>query len=730
MSQSTFYHTDTIREIRLYFSEPNWDYILDSLYVQGDKERILATIVIDGNQYDSVGVRYKGFSSVSVNYKKNPFNIRLDYIIGNQDHDGITKLKLSNGIYDPSFLREVLSYEIARQYMPVSEANYANLYINDTLWGLYTNTEAIDENFLNKHFDDDDAPFFKCVPENLNIQIGGENSNLSNTHGIDSTDYYDYYRIESDYGWHELYNLIDTLNNFSDSIQHSLNVDRTLWMHAFNYALINFDSYIGYGQNYYLYKDKSRKFSPIIWDLNMSFGGFRLTDASQLYFNGFDINQAQNIDPLTHFNYMSLSPRPLMRNIFNNPRYRRMYMAHIRTIIEENFANQNYFSRAQFLHNLIDASVQNDSIKFYSYSDFTTNITNQVTLPTTICPGISQLMNSRTNYLSNYLGYNGEPQITNIISSPQTLVLGSDIWITADVVDATDVLLGYRFGEYNSFKKIQMYDDGNHNDGLAGDKKYGAKIENSSNIVQYYLYAENDSAGSFSPERAEYEYYTISSPIQSGDLRINEMMADNQTTVVDGNGDYDDWIELYNTTQTPIAINNLYLSDNLSNILKWRLPNHVIPAGGYYIIWADEDGRQGENHANFQLFASGETITLADENSAILETVTFSSQFTDLSYARIPNGTGPFTIATPTFNRNNNITNIQEDAHFVDIYPNPFYDKLYVKGISNIIISDVIGRIIYQGNPYNNIINTSNWREGVYFVNLGDKGKVKLIKVK
>ena len=63
LSQSTFYHTDTIREIRLYFSDPNWDYILDSLYVQGDKERMLATIVIDGNQYDSVGVRYKGNST-------------------------------------------------------------------------------------------------------------------------------------------------------------------------------------------------------------------------------------------------------------------------------------------------------------------------------------------------------------------------------------------------------------------------------------------------------------------------------------------------------------------------------------------------------------------------------------------------------------------------------------------------------------------------------------------
>ena len=49
---------------------------------------------------------------------------------------GINKLKLSNVIQDPSFIREVLSYEIARKYMPASLANFANLYINDTLWGL------------------------------------------------------------------------------------------------------------------------------------------------------------------------------------------------------------------------------------------------------------------------------------------------------------------------------------------------------------------------------------------------------------------------------------------------------------------------------------------------------------------------------------------------------------------------------------------------------------------
>jgi len=80
-SQNNFYSVDSLREIRIYFYDSDWDYQLDSLYVQGNNERILADLVIDGLYYDSVGVRYKGFSSVSVDRLKNPFNIKIDYII-------------------------------------------------------------------------------------------------------------------------------------------------------------------------------------------------------------------------------------------------------------------------------------------------------------------------------------------------------------------------------------------------------------------------------------------------------------------------------------------------------------------------------------------------------------------------------------------------------------------------------------------------------------------------
>ena len=55
-AQTNFYNVDSLREIRINFHDSDWDHQLDSLYVQGDNERILADLIIDGSTYDSVGV--------------------------------------------------------------------------------------------------------------------------------------------------------------------------------------------------------------------------------------------------------------------------------------------------------------------------------------------------------------------------------------------------------------------------------------------------------------------------------------------------------------------------------------------------------------------------------------------------------------------------------------------------------------------------------------------------
>ncbi|MDB4285679.1 CotH kinase family protein [bacterium] len=723
-AQSSFYHPDTVQEIRIYFDQPNWDHLLDSLYVAGEKDRILASLTINGEQLDSVGIRFKGFSSVSVDRTKNPFNIKLDYVHNNQDYDGIQKIKLSNVINDPSFIRESLSFEIGRKYMPASRANFANVYINDTLWGLYTNVEAVNKRFIGEHFGSNNQAFFKCNPESLDFD--GENSNLGNSPGTDSTDYYPFYDKESTSGWTDLYHLIDTLNTEAGEIEKILNVDRTLWMHAFNYALVNFDSYVGYAQNYYLYRDDNRQFNPVIWDLNMSLGSYRLADAS-LFFDGFTIPEAKTMDPLQHYLNISVYPRPLMRNLFNDDRYRKMYLAHMRTIMAENFDNGEYYARGQVLQTLIDGPVASDTNKFYSYIDFQDNL--DVTVADLIdFPGIKDLMEARSAYLSTYPGFSGAPTLANINHAPQTPAIGDDVWIIADVADADEVILAYRNGGSGLFGKITMLDDGTQNDGTAGDGTYGIKLSGIGNSVQYYLYADNDSAGRFSPERAAYEYYSFQTKIGFQDLVINEFMASNDVTAADESGDYDDWIELYNPTQYDISTAGLYLSDDPSRLDKWPMPDVTLAPDGYLIVWADEDGSQGALHANFKLSGGGETISLAYLDGTMVDSVIFGPQTTDISEARKPNGSGPFVAGDPTFfNNNDNPVSIEKEVDLhVSVFPNPAGDELRIrfegKRPSSIRALDLQGRQLFRkqvGTGENDIsLNTGNFPNGIYLIAL------------
>ena len=110
----------------------------------------------------------------------------------------------------------------------------------------------------------------------------------------------------------------------------------------------------------------------------------------------------------------------------------------------------------------------------------------------------------------------------------------------------------------------------------------------------------------FYPQRAEYTYFTL--PLESGDLVINEFMADNGTVIADQDGEFDDWIELYNKSDNAIPLDGYYLSDDGKDLTKWAFPDIAIPASDYLIIWTDGDETQSGLHANFKLSKSGEAI--------------------------------------------------------------------------------------------------------------------------
>ncbi len=135
----------------------------------------------------------------------------------------------------------------------------------------------------------------------------------------------------------------------------------------------------------------------------------------------------------------------------------------------------------------------------------------------------------------------------------------------------------------------------------------------------------------------------------SATVVINELMASNDTTAADPQGDYDDWIELYNLSSGSVDLSGMYLSDDRDEPKKWEFPaGTTIAASGRLLVWADDDGDDSPGlHTSFKLSAGGESVVLSDtdaNSNAVLDSVDYPELETDQSYGRDPEGTGPFRI--------------------------------------------------------------------------------------
>jgi spore coat protein CotH len=740
-----FYDIETINTIEIFFSQENWDQILDRLFAAGEEERLVGTVLINGVQFDSVGVRYKGNSTYSPSYVKNPLNIKLDHIFEDQTLDGYTTLKLANCAYDASFVREVISYEIARNYMPACEANYANVYINGDLIGLYINVQSVNNFFLSNHFHCNNNPFFKGA-----YGEGGSMwpEQVWKYYGLDSTLYFSRYELRSDYGWSQLIDFLDVFNNTPQMMEEVLDVDQHLWMLAFDLLTVNLDAPVNMAQNYYLYQDSNERFNPMLWDLGLNFGGFCIL--FEHFMEILTVEEMQRLDPFLNITNPNF---PIISNVLPNPTYNKMYIAHFKTIMDEHFSNGLFLNRVLEIQDLIDEDVQADPNGFFSYHDFRYNVYNSIGSGWNLLPGLTELMDARVTFLSSHPAFQAtSPIITDVSYTPSTITPNSTVWFNATVDGAELVQLGFKLSFMDKFEKVQMYDDGNHNDGVAGDGIYGISVIAGYCDFYYYVYSENAEAAAFSPVRAEYEYYTLD---VIGDLVINEFMAINDTTVADQNGEYDDWIELYNNGGNSLSLGGYFLSDEIDDLAQWAFPDTFIAPNDYLIIWADDDEGQTGLHTNFRLYAAGEAIYLVDPDTAIVDEVNFRVQISDLSTGRYPNGTGEFVMMTPSFSAENNsgITGIEgSSSHTPSMFileqnfPNPFNPTTVIsytlQAASKVHLSvyDISGRKIAElingwrdAGVHEVTFDGSELASGIYFYHLtaGESaatGKMVLIK--
>lgn len=516
--QKDFFDVNNIPEIKITFKQKNWASILDSLKVSGSN-MLIGDVTVDGTSIPLAGIKYKGTASFKYGEKRNPYQIKLNFVNKNASYQGVTTINLSNALRDPSMVREVLGYEIARKYMPASRANYCRLYVNGEYIGLYVNVETItDETFLNNNFGTPDNTLVRCNAENKTVVDGCRKSPYSSLEFEENENcYFSNYDLMSKQGWDDFFSLVKTLNKNPENIENILDVDRTLWMLAYNNVLVNLNSYSGgNSQNYFIYKNKLGKFVPMLWDLNLNFGSFKNTGVGE---SDLTLQQLQELDPMLH---RLNNAKPLISKLLSNPTYEKIYIAHCKTILADWIESGLYIKRAKELQEICKVSFMNDPNKYYKDADLAKSLDKTVGEHSKI-PGLSELMSKRAKFLKKHWAFVTQAPIVTDVKTLTREKYATENLTTFKIQAKVDkfpkqVHLMYRTNKDLPFTEIAMQDDGNSNDGIMGDKVFGVKLDpkGAFDSIEYYIISENAQAISFYP--ADY----IKNPIKINLTELNK----------------------------------------------------------------------------------------------------------------------------------------------------------------------------------------------------------------
>jgi hypothetical protein len=634
-----------LRTISLTFAQTNWQSLLTNSHLTGSNVLASMLVLDNGATNFGVGVRYKGNTSYFLAAEKKSLNIDLNYTNPAARLMGYETVNLNNAAGDETMMREPLYFNVMRNYAVCPKASLVKLLINGAYWGVYSFVQQEDDDLIKEWFPSNDGDRWQAP--NVGTGPGGfasSNSALSYL-GTNVATYMANYGLKKQNSvdpWTNLIHAIDVLNNaptnqLRDSLEDVLAVDRWLWFLAIENIFVDDDSYFNKGADYgFYFEPESGRIHPVEHDGNEAF-----------------FTPEVSLSPIQG----DVAPnRPLLNRLLGVAELRQRYLAHMRTVLWE-FFNPTVLSPLIDRYSALSvADIMADTKKDFSMGSYTNGLNT-----------LRSFVKTRSSFLATDIELRLVPPTIGVVNAPAPPpTAGQTPFVTARVLaNGTDglssVWLYHRSRHYGRFTAAQMFDDGAHGDGAAGDGVFGAATTNhpAGTKVRFYVEARSGNAAktaAFSPARAEQETYTYRVALATATntpVVISEFMASNTTTLADPQGDFDDWIELHNLTNSEVDLTGRYLSDEPGNPRKWQFPPGTrIAPDGYLLIWADEDGSATVGlHASFKLAASGEQIFLTDTDAnfnAVLDSITFGPQATDRSYGRSAADADVWTAMNPT----------------------------------------------------------------------------------
>ena len=361
--------------------------------------------------------------------------------------------------------------------------------------------------------------------------------------------------------------------------------------------------------------------------------------------------------------------RPLMYKMFQVPHLKARYRHHLKTITEEWISWDKIGPVVNQYAALIREEVKKDVRKHSSYEAFEKGLIESISDGRRTKLGLKPFSIGRREFLLNHPDINiPSPKIASLTKIDEAKSTESIriVATTTGNTKAETVILWHADGFNESYTPVTMHDDGKHGDGKAGDGEFGGDIPSqlAGKKVRYYVEARSggkEMTSDFYPARAESAPLTFrvkAAKALDSMLRINEVVAENKSVVKDPQGDFDDYIEIVNTSGSKIDLSGKFLTDDAKNPRKWKFPKGTnIGAGKRLIVWADDNGKAEVGlHANFKLDKTGETIQLIDSDSdgnLILDEIKFAKLGADQAFRRIPDAKGKPSLGKPSPGKKN-----------------------------------------------------------------------------
>ncbi len=774
-SGENLFDNNTLHEIRIYFEEDDfWDILTENYQVgsySGEVDYLQTTqIIIDGNTLDTVGVRQKGFSShfASNEFKK---SIKIDFneFVSGQEYDGLRKINLANGVGDPSFQRDMLCYDMMRTAgIAAPRTAHTTLYLNDQYWGIYVLIEQVDKTFVSENFDDDNGDLFKNMGWSALEYLG-----------TNPTSYKEFFELKTNKtedNWSDFIELCDVINNtsifnFPDAIQKVFDVDEYLRVLAIDVLTNNWDSYIEHGRNWYLYHEpEDGLFHWVPWDYNLSMGGNFDTAGSPIAldticplipeFSASYIDDTlflvdESTDAVTWSwtlgdGNISVDQNPI--HIYDSISIYNVCLT-ITNTFDDSLCSKTTCQNIDMTYSVADCStIQNGSCPYPADDP----VVQEVMAVDPFCcdndwDGICQMI---YDDISNGggPGTTGGPPIFSfplIINNPDRVLIDR----LMDVSDFRQQYLEHVCEIMdNNFTAERLYPMVDAAAALVREDIYSdpyylftsnyfeydvgfGGLANGASIPQIKVFIDERIPQIWDDlDDLNYTCDSWTTTVEWHDVVINEFVASNDSTstITDGDGEFEDWIELYNNSDQEINLFGFYLSDNADNPRKWRFPTDAsIGANEFLIVWADKNESEEGIHAGFELAKDGEHIVLTHQDGTIIDSISYDEQVTNVPSARVPNGTGDFVNQTETFDASNDIviSVVDPDQLGFNVYPNPantFVQVTFDETMSSsasLRIRNALGQTISEiklNNSRTHNFAVDKLSTGIYFMEVFD----------